>query len=307
MLLLLTNSLDGSSDILCRLCIELAVPCFRFNIDLFAEYRLRWQEDGFEIDDPSGRVIRSGEITAAYWRKPHFPGDTPVPRSGATGSEAEWADAQVVYLVNEVANWCRRRGLLRLVEPRAERRFGKVSQMLLAARYFDVPKWQTGWGHPLQGGTRIVKSLDARLIGDGRFLYARKVDPARLDPRFPWFVQDVAPGTHDATIVFVNGECFGSRFVTLREGGCDDWRTTINTEKCIWEPWAIPEGLTAAIASFMGAAGLKFGRLDFIVSEEAAWFLEVNPNGQYGWLDGPGLLIHRRILHSLFDPGATVR
>jgi hypothetical protein len=56
----------------------------------------------------------------------------------------------------------------------------------------------------------------------------------------------------------------------------------------------------------MGAASLKFGRLDFIVSLGTTWFLEVNPNGQYGWLDGPDLYIHRRILHSLFDPAATV-
>src|SRR5438128_2375545 len=121
MLLLLTNSMDGSSDIICRLCGELDIPCFRFNIDLFPEYRFRWQADDFSIADPSGRTVRSSAITAAYWRKPHFPGDAPTERTGASVSEWEWAEAQVLYLVNEVANWCRRQGVLRLVEPRAER------------------------------------------------------------------------------------------------------------------------------------------------------------------------------------------
>lgn len=306
MLLLLTNSLDGSSDIICRLCEELSIPCFRLNIDLFAEYRFRWEADGFEIGDPYGRTVRSGEITAAYWRKPHFPGEAPPPRSGVSVSECEWAEAQVLYLVNEVANWCRSQGVLRLVEPRAERRVGKVLQMLMASRYFDVPKWQTGWGQALETGSRIVKSLDARLIDDGRFLYARSVDPARLDPRFPWLVQDVAPGTHDATVVFVCDECFGFRFDAPRHQGCEDWRKTINTEECIWSPWAVPQAIAASITSFMGALGLRFGRLDFVVGEGCLWFLEVNPNGQFGWLDGEELQIHRRVLESLFDPTASV-
>jgi hypothetical protein len=306
MLLMLTNSLDGSSDILCRLCAEEKIPCFRFNIDLFPEYKFRWQPDGFEMSDPSGRTVHSQAITAAYWRKPHFPSDKPVERPGGSLSEAEWTEAQVLYLVQEVANWCRHRGVLRLVEPRAERRFGKVSQMLLAAHYFRVPRWETGWGQRLSGSLRIVKSLDGRLIDDGLFLYARSVDPTQLDPRFPWLVQDVAPGEYDATVVFINGQCFGFRFASPRDDSCEDWRKTINTERCNWVAWPIPKPLAAATVAFMAEVRLKFGRLDLIVGEDTAWFLEVNPNGQYGWLDDNELRIHRCVLQSLFDPAASI-
>lgn len=306
MLLLFTNSLDSSSDIICRLCAEQGVPSFRLNIDLFRDYKFRWQSGGFRLIDPSGRVADSASISAAYWRKPHFPGDAPVERLGASVSEWEWGEAQVLYLVQELANWCRERGLLRLVEPRAERRFGKVSQMLLAENYFCVPAWQTGWGIPLEGDPRIVKSLDARLIEDGRFLFARSVEPGRLDPRFAWLLQDVAPGAHDVTVAFVAGECFGFRFAAVRDGSREDWRRAINTEDDIWVPWPIPARLTEEIRGFMAAARLKFGRLDFVVSEAVEWFLEVNPNGQYGWLDGDELSIHRRVLQSLLDPAASI-
>jgi len=30
---------------------------------------------------------------------------------------------------------------------------------------------------------------------------------------------------------------------------------------------------------------LNYGRLDFIQDKEFFYFLEVNPNGQFGWLD----------------------
>lgn len=44
---------------------------------------------------------------------------------------------------------------------------------------------------------------------------------------------------------------------------------------------------------------LNYGRLDFIQDKEIFYFLEVNPNGQFGWLD----FIHdnkKFILHNKF-------
>ena len=41
----------------------------------------------------------------------------------------------------------------------------------------------------------------------------------------------------------------------------------------------------AAIRGFMAEAGLSFGRFDFIRKDGVLHFLEVNPNGQWAWLD----------------------
>jgi hypothetical protein len=38
----------------------------------------------------------------------------------------------------------------------------------------------------------------------------------------------------------------------------------------------------------MSQLGLRFGRLDLLAGDtrcEQVWFLEVNPNGQWAWLD----------------------
>ena len=40
-----------------------------------------------------------------------------------------------------------------------------------------------------------------------------------------------------------------------------------------------------AICGFMAEAGLSFGRFDFIRKDGVLNFLEVNPNGQWAWLD----------------------
>ncbi|MCA9643039.1 MAG: hypothetical protein KC492_20215, partial [Myxococcales bacterium] len=45
----------------------------------------------------------------------------------------------------------------------------------------------------------------------------------------------------------------------------------------------------AGARSLMEALGLRFGRLDFVLDKEGTlWFLEVNPNGQFAWLDTDG-------------------
>jgi hypothetical protein len=64
--------------------------------------------------------------------------------------------------------------------------------------------------------------------------------------------------------------------------------------------------VASAICEFMNAADLKFGRLDFVVDGNDWAFLEVNPNGQYGWLDDESLSLHHRVLDAILDPDSTL-
>jgi hypothetical protein len=55
-----------------------------------------------------------------------------------------------------------------------------------------------------------------------------------------------------------------------------------------WERVELPLRLVSDIDGYMKALGLRFGRLDFLANKEDltdALFLEVNPNGQWGWMD----------------------
>ena len=58
----------------------------------------------------------------------------------------------------------------------------------------------------------------------------------------------------------------------------------------------------------MADARLHYGRLDFIVDEAGHFeFLEVNSNGQFGWLDDPQTgWLHERILDAVLDARTTI-
>ncbi len=57
----------------------------------------------------------------------------------------------------------------------------------------------------------------------------------------------------------------------------------------------------------MDSLGLRFGALDLLVTEDGRWhFLEVNPNGQWAWIEQvAGLPISATIAEALMRPVAA--
>ena len=308
MLLLLTNSIDGTADVLVGLCDERQQPVFRFNIDLWLDYRFAWTPSGFAIRDPSGRTIKSEDVSACLWRRPSLQ-DTPQWRGG-TGEDRTATEAELHAVVRELAEWARARGFLRLVEPSAPRRVGRLAQMRVASEFFAVPDWSVGWGFRWPAGRRMVKRFLPEAVGErrDRHIFVQSVDAERLSPDFPWLTQDIGQGARDATVLFVNGRCFGFEMRSARaELGVEDWRTLDNSDREHWRAWALPEELRERIVAYMQRLGLRFGRLDFLTGESATSFLEVNPNGQFGWLDAPDdWPLHRAVLDAVLDPAAAI-
>jgi len=308
MLLLLSNSIDETADVLMQLCRERAAPAFRFNIDLWADYRFAWQHDGFVIHDPKGRTASSGDVSACLWRRPSLL-DTPLWKGG-TIDDRDATAAELHTIVRELAAWAAATGRLRLIEPGGARRAGRLTQMRLARRFFHVPEWTVGWGFRSPPGRRMVKRLSTEGLGSAkdRYIFVRSVDAERLSPSWPWLLQDVATGTHDATVLHVNGRSFAFLLENSRdELNVEDWRTRIGAYRDRWIPWSLAPDLSRSIDAYMKCLGLRFGRLDFLVGKDEVSFLEVNPSGQFGWLDSaPDWSLHNAVLSAALDPSSSI-
>jgi hypothetical protein len=96
--------------------------------------------------------------------------------------------------------------------------------------------------------------------------------------------------------------------LTRAELGVEDWRTLSSSDRDHWRPWALSAPAQERITAYMKRLGLRFGRLDFLTSGDEITFLEVNPNGQFGWLDQPGEWpLHRAVLEAVLDPTSAVQ
>ena len=249
----LTNSIDGTADILAHLCAETGQPLFRFNIDLWSDYAFAWTPSGFAMRDPTGRTVESDAVTACLWRRPSLQ-ETPAWRGGSEADRAA-TEAELHCIVREIAEWAQVRGRLRLIEPNAPRRVGRLAQMRVAKHYFPVPEWTVGWGFRRQGETQVVKRFTPEPVGEEehRYIFVRSVDASRLSPDYPWLTQVSVADARDATVLFVHGACFGFAMRRTRaELGVEDWRTLTDEDRNGWEAWDLPSETEAAVRRLDG-------------------------------------------------------
>ncbi len=63
-----------------------------------------------------------------------------------------------------------------------------------------------------------------------------------------------------------------------------DWRADQGCHRYLVT--TVPDEVRAGVRGLLDRLGLVFGALDFSVTAEGEWFfLELNPNGQWGWIE----------------------
>jgi hypothetical protein len=286
MILILTCSFDQTTDLMIRLLQD--VPVFRFNIDLWNSYSWVIDGSGYELRDCLGRECHESQVGAVYLRKLIFdPARIDVP---AGGSEEDWCRHELLQVWEGIRDLAHETGKLAVIQPSLTGGWNKMRQMRVATRFFNVPDWRVHQGTGTCTFTKptVVKTLGATAVGDGGLVMVKRVVHTSLNPGFPWFVQELLESaTHDVTVAHVRGRNFA--FEVSRDSfdgedcrmptfhGTASWtRTNLSQEEC------------KTITAFMMITGYTFGRLDFLRVKGGLWFLEVNPNGQFAWLDPQG-------------------
>lgn len=303
MLLILSNSYDGTADILSSLCHR--DELFRFNIDQWSQYDIRATTESIILSDPVGRRIDAlHRDTLLLWRKP-IPHSTEFEHGRP---DRTVLSSQLLSLLRGIHRTLTPRRQVGLIEPESDNRLAKIFQLVSAKNYFAVPDWElSNLKSAIASNDVITKMLGNPQLPDGRIIYTTAVDKHNLARPFPWFLQETISNGQDITCVYIGGECFYFRSSYLRSAESLDWRLEINTED--ESPWSSipPEEIgnpDEKIRSLMQEWNLHYGRLDFILdAKKTLWFLECNPNGQFGWLDDrETLTLHKKFLSAVLNP-----
>ena len=276
MLLLLTGSSDGTAD---RIVQNSELPVFRFNLDLFSEYKVIHNVGNWSITNQAGLTISSETATRVFWWK-----------AFSYGLDLDsFLLEELKYFFRELYSWFGYRNAIIGNPPNTENYIGKLRQLEVASKYFSTSETELHIGVPFEENSEkkfVVKSLTSGLTVSNKAMFTQEVDLDKLDPKLLWYTQELIDSDFDVTVLV-----FGNKLRGFARGREEleglDWRAEQFTNASKWVPYDLGDSIKAKLLSFCEELGVEWGRIDLMkrANSDELLFLEMNMNGQWVFLD----------------------
>lgn len=296
MLLLVTNRRDITIDFVVAELKRRHMPFFRLNSEEFSTARCTmaaYPRDAWSLSF-EGEILQGSNVKAAYFRRPALPTcDASITDNG----EREYAEAEWSALLKSL--YARLEGLW-LNDPidifTAE---DKPRQLMLASEIgFNVPKTVitndiASVREVVGAGLAIGKPLRQALInGDPervifttllKSLHNSDEDAIALAP---FIAQTEIKKLYDVRVTVVGRQLFATAIMSQeQEETSVDWRQGSRPD-LKHERIDLPHEIEEKCFALMKRLNLRYGAIDMVCDQKGKlWFLEINPNGQWAWIE----------------------
>lgn len=294
MILLVTSKRDVTTDLIVQKLQTLRRPYFRLNTEDLPQGTLHGQPGAEWSLSLNGEAFKLSNVTAAYFRRPGMPEIRPsLPVNLQDFVLQEWQSALTgLYWVLE-ERWLNSPMNIALAE-------NKIRQLILARSMgFTVPDTLIGNSAPAAAEFAdsrqcVAKPVKQNLIegeGGGKVVFTSRI------PRFtsenaaeieasPFILQQEIVKAFDIRVTVVGEKVFATAIDS--QGNPDtevDWRKTSNPT-LPHEIYELPSVLVERCTALVRKLGLRYGAIDLVLDNDGKhWFLEINPNGQWGWIE----------------------
>jgi len=300
-ILILSNKWDLTVDFVVTELRSRQHPFVRLNTEDLRSERATVELPDFHVSVSKNNVLCDllDSIHVIWNRRPGKPyDDTPPPDRPSPATQR--------FVSDQWYSWLEALQLLRGVawinHPHANDAMESKVRQLHAARSagFQVPETLITndparvRGFLQRHSTVVAKALYAPLIEEpdqDRFIFSTLIDSlseqddqaVRECPVV--FQEPIVPKT-DIRVTVVGEMVFAARVICrTNEELAVDWRTLkegVRFERC-----DLPEDLADRCRAFVRDAGLRFGAIDLAERHGSYYFFEINPNGEWGWLQRP--------------------
>ena len=294
MLLILTSRLDLAADYFILELIERGLPYFRLNAEDLSncEFTFSKDSDGIARRISAGpRSVDLDHVTAVWYRRAMHP----VPEPTLSQPERRFIIGELRHLVlglvfNPRVTWVNPIDKVSVAEH-------KLYQLQIASSLgLQVPRTLVSadidelraFVLSNTNGT-IVKPIFHGLFFDGgsrHSIYTRRIKVEELDMESlkvcPILLQEEIPRRADVRATFIGSDCF----VTEIRGneGLIDWRDP--GAAVDYEVSCLDDTTKILCRKMLSNLGLLYGAFDFIrLPNGKLTFLEVNPTGEWAWLE----------------------
>ncbi|WP_223510705.1 hypothetical protein [Pseudomonas sp. BF-R-05] len=296
MLLLVTNCRDITMDYVVAELRRRGQPFFRLNTEQLPQALCSMA--GFPRDAWSisldGVVVRGAAITGAYFRRPGAPvvPDTATDPGERAYIEAEWSSFLKSLYSRLEGRWLNSPTKIFMAED-------KPMQLLLAQEIgFHVPQafvtndilcaraisaLGQAIGKPLRQA--VLAGETERVIFTSRLaeIEDEQAEAIRLSP---FIVQSEILKQYDVRVTVVGERVFATAIWSQdNEETITDWRKgsrpDLRHEKIVLDRRVVRQ-----CVKLVQRLGLRYGAIDLVCDQSGKlWFLEINPNGQWAWIE----------------------
>jgi glutathione synthase/RimK-type ligase-like ATP-grasp enzyme len=283
-ILIITSSFDLTSDYLISKFGNKA-NFYRFNTDYFGEYLIDIHSlKGWNISSKYWS-LNEQDVFSIYYRKPTLP--------KLDNYESKYHGLMYKDMITTIDGIMEVFNRRCLSKPSILRKSeNKIFQMRIAEVVgFDMPESlitnsKDSASKFCSNKNRIVKPLSmGKLSFENRVgiiqtnLVSQEVALDNLECSTTYFQQYI-PKDYEVRVTIINKNCHAVRIDSKEKV---DWRKSDN--KNTYSVISLPEEIREKCFTMLKELKLDFGAFDFIVNDGKFIFLEVNPNGQWYWLE----------------------
>lgn len=318
MILVVTNREDHTADWLILELVNRDAKFFRFNTeDYVADTKLTWAPPHSAHLDVRGRVCDLSSVTSVWYRRPV----SPRVSNDLSAEKASWAIGEAREVLEGM--WRAHRDLLWVNHPDRNLAASSKPEQLAVARSvgFLVPDTlitnapeevrdfaqSRGEGiicKPLRNGRLSVEGKEhlffTSLLGQEALKSLSEVGPE------PYLFQELIKKRYDVRVTVIGDDAFAARIQSQRSSdGRVDWRRG-EPARLHHEIEQLPEEVKQRCVDLVKRYGLQFGAIDLAVDLEGRYvFFELNPNGQWAWIEQVTGLPLRSRLADLLQHGCS--
>ena len=303
MILIVTNKIDPHADAVIKCLKDKGMSFVRFNTEDFPQkISLTWKSEVASIDGevffPGGHHTLLSQIRSCWYRRPFPPN---LSRNLISQQSREFASNEIeaftkglwIYLSDRF--WINYPLILRQAE-------SKINNLKIASDLgFFIPRTIVT-NSPKEalefingsGGNVINKVLgkgDIEYQRDSYFVYTHRVSSKDISDLenvkyAPTLFQEYVPKAVEIRTTVVGSEVFSCEIHSqVSDKTLDDWRhyDFDNVKHAVHR---LPPPINALCLKMAEILNLQFATFDFILTPDNRYvFLEINPNGQWLWIE----------------------
>ncbi|MBD3338113.1 MAG: hypothetical protein GF353_03320 [Candidatus Lokiarchaeota archaeon] len=302
MILLVTNRDDVTTDFIVNRLNKLQEPYYRLNTeDLVSNVGVNIDiscDKYILVDHQKNQIINLSSIKSVYYRRPGLP---KFNNSSLPKSEIEFMSREIISLLEGIYKILNDRFWISPVYSIREAE-NKIHQLLVARELgFEIPRSlittlkdnAIAFWHRAQGSC-IVKPIKSGKVNDNRnpmVIFTSSISADDLEilnnvDVCPTYLQSQIDKLADIRVTVVGEQVFPAIIYSQDfPETVVDWRKGENV-RLRHEKTKIPLNLERKCIELIKRLNLHFGAIDFILEKGNRFvFLEINPNGQWGWIE----------------------